>query len=96
MSVSKPEILNKLSKSFPNLYKKDLNKLFEIFIFEITKALSNNERVELRDVMMFETRLQKKRVSINPRTLEKVDVPEKKNINFKISKEWKNKINEKK
>ena len=40
--------------------------------------------------------LQKKRVSINPRTLEKVDVPEKKTINFKISKEWKNKINEKK
>tara|TARA_Y100001936_G_C16014029_1_gene635364 strand:- start:502 stop:792 length:291 start_codon:yes stop_codon:yes gene_type:complete len=95
LSVSKSEILNKLSKSFPNLYKKDLNKLFEIFIFEITKALSNNERVELRDVMMFEPRLQKKRISINPRTLEKVDVPEKKTVNFKISKEWKKKINEK-
>ena len=95
MSVSKSEILNKLSKSFPNLYKKDLNKLFEIFIFEITKALSNSERVELRDVMMFETRLQKKRMSINPRTLEKVEVPEKKTINFKLSKEWKKKLNEK-
>ena len=95
MSVSKSEILNKLSKSFPNLYKKDLNKLFEIFIFEIIKALSNNERVELRDVMMFETRLQKKRMSINPRKLEKVEVPEKKTINFKLSKEWKKKLNEK-
>ena len=94
MSVSKPEILNKLSKSFPNLYKKDLNKLFEIFIFEITKALSNNERVELRDVMMFETRVQKKRVSLNPKTLEKIDVPEKRGIIFKCSKEWKKKLNE--
>ena len=96
MSVSKQEIINKVSKNFPNLYKKDISKLFNIFLFEITKALAEGERVELRDVMMFETRLQKKRVSINPRTLEKVDVPEKKNINFKISKEWKNKINEKK
>ena len=78
MSVSKSEIINKISKNFPNLYKKDINKFFDILIFEITKALKNGERVELRDVMMFETRTQKKRMSLNPRTLEKVEVPEKK------------------
>ena len=96
MSVSKPEIINKISKNFPNLYKKDINKLFDILLFEIGKALKNGERVELRDVMMFETRIQKKRISINPKTLEKVEVPEKKNIIFKCSKEWKKKLNEKK
>ena len=73
MSVSKPEIINKISKNFPNLLKKDLNKLFDIFLFEISEALSKGERVELRDVMMFETRIQKPRVSINPKTLEKVN-----------------------
>ena len=96
MSVSKPEIINKISKNFPNLYKKDINKLFDILLFEIAKALKNGERVELRDVMMFETRIQKKRLSLNPKTLEKVEVPEKKNIIFKCSKEWKKKLNEKK
>ncbi len=96
MSVSKSEIINKISKNFPNLYKKDIDKLFNILIFEITKALSNNERVELRDIMMFEARTQKKRISLNPRTLEKVEVPEKKTILFKTSKEWKKKLNEKK
>jgi len=96
LSVSKPEIINKISKNFPNLYKKDINKLFDILLFEIAKALKNGERVELRDVMMFETRIQKKRLSLNPKTLEKVEVPEKKNIIFKCSKEWKKKLNEKK
>ena len=96
MSVSKPEIINKISKNFPNLYKKDINKLFDILLFEIAKALKNGERVELRDVMMFETRIQKKRISLNPKTLEKIEVPEKKNIIFKCSKEWKKKLNEKK
>ena len=96
MSVSKPEIINKVYRSFPNLYKKDINKLFDILIFEISKALSNGERVELRDIMMFEPRTQKKRVSLNPKTLEKIEVPEKKTIIFKCSKEWKKKINEKK
>ena len=56
MSVSKPEIINKIAKNFPNLYKKDIVKLFDIFLFEIIKALSKGERVELRDVMMFEAR----------------------------------------
>ncbi len=96
MSVSRSEIISKLAKNFPNLYKKDIDKLFNILIFEITKALSNNERVELRDIMMFEARTQKKRISLNPRTLEKVEVPEKKTILFKTSKEWKRKLNEKK
>ena len=96
MSVSKPEIINKISKNFPNLYKKDINKLFDILLSEITKALKNGERVELRDVMTFEARVQKERISLNPKTLEKVQVPEKKTILFKCSKEWKKKINEQK
>ena len=96
MSVSKQEIINKLSSNFPNLYKKDISRLFNIFLFEITKALIEGERVELRDVMMFETRKQKKRTSLNPKTLEKVEVPEKRSILFKCSKEWKKKINEEK
>ena len=96
MSISKPEIINKITKNFPNLYKKDINKFFDIFISEIIKALSKGERVELRDVMMFEPRIQKKRISLNPKTLEKVEVPEKKSILFKCSKEWKKKLNEKK
>ena len=96
MSVSKPEIINKISRNFPNLYKKDINKLFDILLFEIAKALKNGERVELRDVMMFETRIQKKRLSLNPKTLEKVEVPEKNSIIFRCSKEWKKKLNEKK
>ena len=96
MSASKSEIINKISNNFPNLYKKDINKFFDIFISEIIKSLSKGERVELRDVMMFEPRIQKKRISLNPKTLEKVEVPEKKNILFKCSKEWKKKLNEKK
>ena len=96
MPLSKPELVKKIAKNFPNLYKKDINKLFDIFIFEVIKALSNGYRVELRDVMTFETKIQKKRSALNPKTLEKEEVPEKKSVLFKFSKEWKSKINEKK
>ena len=95
MALSRSDIINKVSRNFPNIYKKDINKLFDILIFEIYKSLSNGERVELRDVMMLDTKIQNKRISQNPRTLEKIEVPEKKTIVFKASKEWKKKINEK-
>ncbi len=58
-------------------------------------ALKRGERVELRDVFSIEPRIQKARISRNPKTNEKVNTPEKKAILFKTSKEWLKKINEK-
>ena len=60
------------------------------------ESLKRNERVELRDVFSLEPRRQKARISRNPATNEMVNTPEKKSILFKMSKEWANKINEKK
>ena len=64
--------------------------------YEMKEALKRGDRVELRDIFTIEPRIQKARVSRNPRTNEKVDTPEKKTILFKMSKDWTKKINEKK
>ena len=58
-------------------------------------SLKKNERVELRDILTLETRIQKARISRNPKTNEKVEVPEKKTIHFKMAKELFHKINSK-
>ena len=60
------------------------------------EALKRGERIELRDVFTIEPRVQKARISRNPKTNEKVNTPEKKAILFKMSKYWTKKINEKK
>ena len=64
--------------------------------YEMQEAIKRGERVELREVFSLEPRLQKARISRNPKTNEKVNTPEKKSILFKMSKEWAKKINEKK
>ena len=94
MATKKSEIINILSDNYPNFYKKDLKKLINIFIFEVSNSLKRHERVELRDVFSLEPRLKKARFSRNPKTNEKVYVNEKYNINFKASKMWFKKINE--
>ena len=96
MSVVKSVLIRELSKNYPNFIKKDLIKLFDIIIYEMQTALKRGERVELREVFTLEPRIQKARISRNPKTSMKINTPEKKTILFKMSKEWTNKVNDKK
>ena len=95
MQINKSDLLKQFSDNFPNFIKKDLLKIIDIILDEIASSMRKGERVELRDVFMFETKIYKKRFARNPKTNEKIFVPEKKNIRFKLSKKWQNKINEK-
>ncbi len=96
MSFVKSDLIKELAKNYPNFLKKDLIKLFDITIYEMQEALKRSERVELRDIFTIEPRVQKARISRNPKTNEKISTPEKKAILFKMSKEWARKVNEKK
>ena len=88
MVLVKSKILEQLSDNYPNFLKRDLSNLIEIILSEMENSLKKNERVELRDILTLETRIQKARTSRNPKTNEKIEVPEKKTIHFKRSKKW--------
>ena len=77
MVIVKSKLLKQLSDNYPNFLKKDLEKFIDIFLEEIKIALQKNEACELRGFGRFSTRLQKKRISRNPKTGEKVETPEK-------------------
>ena len=94
MSIKKSQIIKKLSDSYPNFIKKDLKKLVDIFIGELSASLKRHERVELRDVFSMETKFHKARFARNPKNNEKIYVKEKYSILFKTSKMWSKKINE--
>jgi len=93
LPVVKSKILDQLYKSYPNFKKKDLSTILDIFLREITISLKKNERVELRGFGVFFTNKQKSSIRRNPKTGEKVEVAEKKTIQWKMSKEMFNKLN---
>ena len=82
MSVSKSDLIIKLKQIYPNILKKDLLKVFDIFFEEIMVALKNDERVELRGWCIFYQKTQKSRSSRNPKTGESIYTPEKKKYKF--------------
>ena len=87
MAVAKSKILKKLKENYPNFLRKDLEKFTDIIFNEIKFTLKRGERVELRGFGVFSTKIQKARISRNPKTNKKVDTPEKKTIHFKMSKD---------
>ncbi len=96
MSIVKSKLLSQLSKNYPNFLKKDLEKFINIILKEIKDTLKRGERVEFRGFGIFSSKIQKARISRNPKTGEKVNTPAKKTIHFKMSKEMFNKLNNEK
>ena len=93
MSIVKSELLKQLSRNYPNFFKKDLEKFTDIVFNEIKRALKRGDRVEFRGFGVFFTKIQKARISRNPKTGEKVHTKKKKTINFKMSKDLFKKLN---
>ena len=93
MAIVKSKLLKQLSNNYQNFLKKDLEKFTNIILNEIKRALKRGYRVELRGFGVFSSKIQKARISRNPKTGEKVNTPEKKTIHFKMSKDLFKKLN---
>src|SRR5256885_1816936 len=61
---------------------------------EIISELGKGNRLEFRDFGVFETKVRKARKAQNPKTLEPVEVPEKRTVKFKVGRLMKQKLSE--
>ncbi len=93
MAIVKSKLIKQLSKNFPNFLKKDIEKFTDIILKEIQQSLGRGERVEIRGWGTLSTKIQKSSIRRNPKTGEKIAVPSKKVIHWKMSKEMFKKIN---
>ena len=96
MAIVKSKLLKQLSNNYPNFLKRDLSKFTDIILDEIKEALKRGDSVELRGFGRFSIKIQKARISRNPKTNTKVDTPQKKTIHFKMSKDLFKILNDKK
>ena len=92
--MSKKDILNKLKKKHPQINISQLSQIYEKFIKLISEALLDNKRIEIRSFGIFYTKtIKEKKNARNPKTGEKIYVPEKVKLRFKASKELQKFIN---
>jgi integration host factor subunit beta len=90
------ELILKLHEQNPHLHYRDMESIVAAVLNEITSALAERNRVELRGFGAFSVRERKARVGRNPRTGADVDVNDKVAPYFKPGKEMRARLNGKK
>jgi len=93
--LSRPEIIKKLKKKNSKLNQSQIELIIDTFCENITKALKDGKKIELRGFGSFFIKKIKENYSArNPKTGELIYVPEKNKVRFKPSKNLKKLINE--
>jgi integration host factor subunit beta len=90
----KSELVQRIANRNPHLYLRDVEKIVNAILDEITGALSRGDRVELRGFGAFSVKHRDARVGRNPRTGANVPVNEKTVPFFKTGKEMRERLNQ--
>jgi nucleoid DNA-binding protein len=82
-TVTKKELIDQIAER--TQAKRILVKqTIQSFLDEIIAELCKGNRLEFRDFGVFETRTRAARIAQNPKTLERVEVPAKRTVKFKM------------
>ncbi|GGD16860.1 integration host factor subunit beta [Aquisalinus flavus] len=89
----KSELVQKLAEDNPHLFTRDIERIVATVFDEISGALANGDRVELRGFGAFSVKHREARIGRNPRTGEAVAIEEKWTPFFKAGKEMRERLN---
>lgn len=83
-TVTKKELIDRIAER-TQAKRVLVKRIVQSFLDEITTELcEKNNRLEFRDFGVFETRTRAARTAQNPKTLERVEVPAKRTVKFKM------------
>jgi integration host factor subunit beta len=91
--MTKSELIKLLADENPTLFLRDLERAVTAVFDEITTALADGDRVEIRDFGSFSVKHRSARTGRNPRTGDAVEVSEKFIPHFKTGKLLRNRLN---
>jgi|TARA_B110000967_G_scaffold196812_1_gene227838 integration host factor subunit beta len=91
--VTKSELIAKLANENPHLFQRDVERIVTTIFDEISNALAQGDRVELRGFGAFSIKERGSRIGRNPRTGESVEVSEKFIPYFKTGKQLRERLN---
>jgi integration host factor subunit beta len=91
-TITKKELIDRLADQVgcKRLLAKEM---VQSFLDSLVQELANGNRLEFRDFGVFETKLRAPREAQNPKTLEKVPVPERRTVKFKAGRVLKERLN---
>ena len=93
-TITKKELIDRIAEQ-TQAKRVVVKKIIQSFLDGIVDELGNDNRLEFRDFGVFETRTRASRVAQNPKTLERVQVPAKRTVKFKMGRLMKDTLSKK-
>ena len=90
-TVTKKELIDRIAEK-TQAKRVVVKRIVQSFLDEVVEELAKNNRLEFRDFGVFETKTRAPRVAQNPKTLERVQVPAKQTVKFKMGRLMKQKL----
>jgi len=91
-TVSKKDLVNRIAEKL-GTKQGTVKAVIQHLLDEITSELAQDNRLEFRDFGVFEPRTREARTAQNPKTLEKVQVPARRTVKFKMGRKMREKLN---
>ncbi len=82
-TITKKDLIDRIASS-AGCKRVDVKKVVQNFLDEMIAELGKGNRLEFRDFGVFEIKARAPRVAQNPKTLQRVNVPAKKTVKFKV------------
>ena len=90
--MTKSDLIAKLAERFPQLVAKDADFAVKMILDALSEALAKGDRIEIRGFGSFSLNYRPPRVGRNPKSGDKVSVPEKWVPHFKAGKELRERV----
>jgi integration host factor subunit beta len=90
--MTKSELIARLAVRFPQLVAKDADFAVKMMLDAMSEALAKGDRIEIRGFGSFALNYRPPRVGRNPKSGDKVSVPEKYVPHFKAGKELRERV----
>ncbi|MCZ6655348.1 MAG: integration host factor subunit beta [Planctomycetota bacterium] len=90
-TITKKELIDRIAEQTANK-RVVVKRIIQTFLDEIIDELGSGNRLEFRDFGVFESKNRAARVAQNPKTLERVTVPPKRTVKFKVGRLMKQRL----
>ncbi|MBK5915632.1 integration host factor subunit beta [Rhodocyclus purpureus] len=92
--MTKSELIAQLAERFPQLVAKDADFAVKVILDAMSEALAQGDRIEIRGFGSFALNYRPPRIGRNPKSGDKVNVPEKWVPHFKAGKELRERVDD--
>ena len=92
-TITKKELIDRISDQ-EQCKRVVVKRVIQLFLDAIVEELGHGNRLEFRDFGVFECRTRAPRRAQNPKTMDKVQVPSKRTVKFKVGRVMKDRLHE--